>query len=41
MAGASVDIRRVAETAPEGIEAAHFKTDTAHSVIESAEKLGG
>ncbi len=40
-AGASVDIRRVAETAPkEVIEAAHFKTDTAHSVIESAEKLG-
>lgn len=40
-AGASVDIRRVAETAPqEVIDAAHFKTDTAHAVIESAEKLG-
>lgn len=40
-AGASVDIRRVAETAPkEVIEAAHFKTDAAHSVIESPEKLG-
>jgi NAD(P)H dehydrogenase (quinone) len=40
-AGASVDIRRVAETAPkEVIEAAHFKTDTAHAMIESAEKLG-
>jgi NAD(P)H dehydrogenase (quinone) len=38
--GASVDIRRVAETAPkEVIEAAHFKTDTAHPLIESPNKL--
>src|SRR5580698_10381687 len=34
--GASVDIRRVPETAPkEAIEAGHFKKDTAHPVIES------
>ena len=34
-AGAQVDIRRVAETAPADIvKAAHFKTDTAHSLIE-------
>jgi NAD(P)H dehydrogenase (quinone) len=40
-AGASVDIRRVAETAPkEVVEAGHFKTDTAHAIIESPEKLG-
>ena len=39
-AGAEVDIRRVAETAPQAvIEAAHFKTDTAHPVIESPDKL--
>jgi NAD(P)H dehydrogenase (quinone) len=38
--GASVDIRRVAETAPkEVIEAAHFKKDTLHPVIESPDKL--
>ena len=38
--GAEVDIRRVAETAPqEVIEAAHFKTDTAHPEIESVEVL--
>ncbi|MGN6374350.1 MAG: NAD(P)H:quinone oxidoreductase [Sphingomonas sp.] len=38
--GAEVDIRRVAETAPkEVIEAAHFKTDTAHPVIEGPDKL--
>lgn len=38
--GAVVDIRRVAETAPKAvIEAAHFKTDTAHPVIESPDKL--
>lgn len=41
-AGAEVDIRRVAETAPpEVVAAAHFKTDTAHPVIESAEALAG
>ena len=39
-AGAEVDIRRVAETAPQAvIEAAHFKTDTKHPVIESADAL--
>ncbi|RZF60569.1 NAD(P)H:quinone oxidoreductase [Sphingomonas populi] len=39
-AGAEVDIRRVAETAPQAvIEAAHFKTDTAHPVIENVDKL--
>jgi NAD(P)H dehydrogenase (quinone) len=39
-AGADVDIRRVAETAPpEIVAAAHFKTDTAHPEIESVEKL--
>ncbi|MGY2735482.1 NAD(P)H:quinone oxidoreductase [Sphingomonas sp. UYP23] len=38
--GAEVDIRRVAETAPQAvIEAAHFKTDTAHAVIESPDAL--
>ena len=38
--GAEVDIRRVAETAPkEVIEAAHFKTDTAHPVIEGPDAL--
>ena len=40
--GAEVDIRRVAETAPpEVVQAAHFKTDTAHPVIESVEALAG
>lgn len=39
-AGAEVDIRRVSETAPEEvIKAAHFKTDTAHPVIESADAM--
>jgi len=39
-AGAEVDIRRVPETAPQAvIEAAHFKTDTAHPLIESVDKL--
>lgn len=39
-AGAEVDIRRVAETAPQAVvEAAHFKTDTAHAVIEGPEAL--
>ena len=39
-AGAEVDIRRVAETAPpEVIAAAHFKTDTAHPVIERPDAL--
>ncbi|MGN6277375.1 MAG: NAD(P)H:quinone oxidoreductase [Sphingomonas sp.] len=38
--GAEVDIRRVPETAPkEVIEAAHFKTDTAHPVIEGPDAL--
>lgn len=38
--GAEVDIRRVPETAPQAVvEAAHFKTDTAHPVIESVDKL--
>ena len=38
--GASVDIRRVAETAPpEVVAAAHFKTDTAHAVIEGPDAL--
>lgn len=39
-AGAVVDIRRVAETAPqEVIEAAHFKKDIAHPMIEGPDKL--
>jgi NAD(P)H dehydrogenase (quinone) len=39
-AGATVDIRRVAETAPpEVVKAAHFKTDTAHPVIEGPDAL--
>lgn len=39
-AGAEAAIRRVAETAPEEVvKAAHFKTDTAHPVIESADAL--
>jgi NAD(P)H dehydrogenase (quinone) len=38
--GAQVDIRRVAETAPdEVVKAAHFKTDTAHPLIESPDAL--
>ena len=40
--GADVDIRRVAETAPdEVVKAAHFKTDTAHPVIEGPDALAG
>ena len=40
--GAEVDIRRVAETAPEAVvKAAHFKTDTAHPVIEGPDALVG
>lgn len=40
--GAAVDIRRVAETAPaQVVQAAHFKTDTAHAVIESPAALAG
>jgi NAD(P)H dehydrogenase (quinone) len=39
-AGAHVDIRRVAETAPKEVaEAAHFKTDTAHEVISGPDAL--
>ncbi|MEG3174660.1 NAD(P)H:quinone oxidoreductase [Sphingomonas sp. RB3P16] len=39
-AGAEVDIRRVAETAPqEVIEAAHFKTDTKHELISGPDAL--
>ena len=39
-AGAEVDIRRVAETAPKEVaEAAHFKTDTAHPVIDGPDAL--
>ncbi|MDB5675660.1 MAG: NAD(P)H:quinone oxidoreductase, type [Sphingomonas bacterium] len=39
-AGAEVDIRRVPETAPQAVvEAAHFKTDTAHPVIEGPDAL--
>ncbi|MEN2785036.1 NAD(P)H:quinone oxidoreductase [Sphingomonas qilianensis] len=39
-AGAEVDIRRVAETAPAAVvAAAGFKTDTAHPEIESVEAL--
>ena len=38
--GAEVAIRRVAETAPEEvIKAAHFKTDTAHPLIEGPDAL--
>jgi NAD(P)H dehydrogenase (quinone) len=38
--GAEVDIRRVAETAPEEVvKAAHFKTDSAHPVIEGPDAL--
>ncbi len=39
-AGAEVDIRRVAETAPpEVVAQAHFKTDTTHPVIEGPDAL--
>lgn len=39
-AGAEVDIRRVAETAPaEVVAAAHFKTDSAHPEIEGPDAL--
>lgn len=39
-AGAEVDIRRVPETAPQAVvEAAGFKTDTAHPVIGSPQDL--
>lgn len=39
-AGVTVDIRRVPETAPQAVvEAAHFKTDSAHPVIGSVEEL--
>ena len=39
-AGAEVDIRRVAETAPPAVvEAAHFKTDTAHPLIDGPHVL--
>lgn len=39
-AGAQVDVRRVAETAPQAVvEAAHFKTDTAHPLIEGPDAL--
>lgn len=39
-AGAEVDIRRVPETAPQAVvEAAHFKTDSAHPVIEGPQAL--
>jgi NAD(P)H dehydrogenase (quinone) len=40
--GAEVDVRRVAETAPDAVvKAAHFKTDTAHPVIEGPDALAG
>ena len=39
-AGAEVDIRRVPETAPQAVvEAAHFKTDSAHTVIDGPHAL--
>lgn len=39
-AGAEVDVRRVAETAPEAVvKAAHFKTDTAHPVLTDPNEL--
>ena len=42
VAGAEVDIRRVAETAPAAVvAAAHFKTDMAHAVIEGPDALTG
>ena len=40
--GAEVDVRRVAETAPDAVvQAAHFKTDTAHPLIEGPDALTG
>ena len=42
LAGAQVDIRRVAETAPaEVVKAAYFKTDSAHLLIEGPDVLKG
>ncbi|RDE05483.1 NAD(P)H:quinone oxidoreductase [Sphingomonas aracearum] len=39
-AGAEADVLRVPETAPDAVvKAAHFKTDSAHAVIEGPEKL--
>jgi NAD(P)H dehydrogenase (quinone) len=39
-ASAEVDIRRVPETAPPAVvEAAHFKSDSAHPVIEGPDAL--
>ena len=39
-AGATVDVMRVPETAPQAVvEAAHFKTDAAHPVIERPDVL--
>ena len=39
-AGADVDIRRVAETAPAAVvQAAGFKTDTAHPVLADPNEL--
>ena len=39
-AGADVDIRRVAETAPDAVvQAAHFKTDSAHAVLSDPNEL--
>ncbi len=39
-AGAEVDIRRVAETAPDAVvQAAHFKTDSAHPVLSDPNEL--
>ena len=39
-AGADVDVRRVPETAPQAVvEAAHFKTDSAHEVISGPDAL--
>ena len=39
-AGAEVDIRRVAETAPDAVvQAAHFKTDSAHPVLTDPNEL--
>jgi NAD(P)H dehydrogenase (quinone) len=41
-AGAEVDIRRVPETAPPAVvAAAHFKTESAHPVIEGPDALAG
>ena len=39
-AGAEVDVFRVPETAPQAVvEAAHFKTDSSHAVIDSPDRL--